>query len=334
MALYKLSYTCVIFLLLVSPIQGKDKKENDGWCWSDYVVPILAATGAVVAAPVVLPALGFAAGGVAAGSAAAGVQSAVYGGAVASGSVFAGLQSAGAAGIAAGIGWAGNAAILSTAAGGATLFKITFLPCNLGPNCQSGFTAGGVAAGSIAAGAQSALYGGAVASGSVFAVLQSAGAAGVGLAGNATIVLVAPGEATLFKNTPSPCNGRPNCPSGFTTGGVAAGSIAASAQSALYGGAVASGSVFALLQSAGAAGVGLAGNEGIATAALGGSKMLQNTFSPCNGGLNCLSEFTASEVAAGFIAAGARSALFGEEVALGSVFSGLQSAGAAAVGLV
>lgn len=277
-------------------------------------------------APLVISGLGFTAGGVAAGSIAAGAHSALYGGAVASGSVFAVLQSAGAAGI----GWVGNAAILSTVAGGATLFKITFLPCNLGTNCQSGFTAGGVAAGSIEAGAQSALYGGAVASGSVFAVLQSAGAAGVGLAGNATIVLVAPGEATLFKNTPSSCKGRPNCPSGFTTGGVAAGPIAASAQSALLGGAVASGSVFALLQSAGAAGVGLAGNEGIAIAALGGSKMLQNTFSPCNGGLNCLSGFTAGEVAAGSIAAGAPSALFGEEVALGSVFSGLQSAGAAA----
>lgn len=316
-------------MLLISPIKGEDTKKNDAWCWSYYALAIGAGTVAVFGAPFVISGLGFTAGGVAAGSIAAGVQSAFYGGAVASGSVFAVLQSAGAAGI----GWAGNAAILSTAAGGATLFKITFLPCNLDPNCQSGFTAGGEAAGSIEAGALSALYGGAVASGSVFAVLQSAGAAGVGLAGNATIALVAPGEATLFKNTPSPCNGRPNCPSGFTTGGVAAGSIAASARSALLGGAVASGSVFALLQSAGAAGVGLAGNEGIA-AALGGSKMLQNTFSPCNGGLNCLSGFTAGEVAAGSIAAGARSALFGEEVALGSVFSGLQSAGAAAVGLV
>ena len=87
------------------------------------------------------------------------------------------------------------------------MFKITFLPCNLGPNCQSGFTAGGVAAGSIAASAQSILYGGAVASSSVFAVLQSAEAASVGLVGNETIVLVAPGGTTLFKNIPSPCSG-------------------------------------------------------------------------------------------------------------------------------
>ena len=61
---------------------------------------------------------------------------------------------------------------------------------------------------------------------------------------------------------------------------MAASSIAASAQSALYGGAVASGSVFAVLQSAG---VGLAGNAGIAAVAPGGSKLFQNTFSPCNG---------------------------------------------------
>ncbi|XP_074631042.1 uncharacterized protein LOC141889604 isoform X2 [Acropora palmata] len=133
MALYKLSYTCVIFLLLVSPIQGKDKKENDGWCWSDYAVCIVAATAAVAAASVVLPALGFTAGGVAAGTAAAGVQSAVYGGAVASGSVFAGLQSAGAAGI----GLAGKAAIASTAAGVAKYIKDKVSPCKGGPKCPS-----------------------------------------------------------------------------------------------------------------------------------------------------------------------------------------------------
>lgn len=51
---------------------------------------------------------------------------------------------------------------------------------------------------------------------------------------------------------------------GFTTAGVAAGSIAASVQSAVYGGSVASGSAFALLQSAGAAGIGAAGNAAIA----------------------------------------------------------------------
>ncbi|KAG9091532.1 hypothetical protein FRC06_000525 [Ceratobasidium sp. 370] len=41
-----------------------------------------------------------------------------------------------------------------------------------------GFTAAGVAAGSIAAGLQSALYGGAVSAGSWFAVMQSVGATG------------------------------------------------------------------------------------------------------------------------------------------------------------
>ena len=42
---------------------------------------------------------------------------------------------------------------------------------------------------------------------------------------------------------------------GFTSAGVAAGSLAAATQSAIYGGYVASGSVFALAQSAGAAGI-------------------------------------------------------------------------------
>ncbi len=51
---------------------------------------------------------------------------------------------------------------------------------------------------------------------------------------------------------------------GFGAGGVVAGSVAAAAQSAIYGGAT--GGVFALLQSAGAAGIGLAGNMGLAAA--------------------------------------------------------------------
>ena len=50
---------------------------------------------------------------------------------------------------------------------------------------------------------------------------------------------------------------------GFTAGGVAAGSVAASIQSVFYGGYVASGSAFALAQSAGAAGIGVAGNAAI-----------------------------------------------------------------------
>ena len=42
---------------------------------------------------------------------------------------------------------------------------------------------------------------------------------------------------------------------GFTAGGIAVGSAAASVQSVLYGSTVASGSIFAALQSAGVAGV-------------------------------------------------------------------------------
>ncbi|XP_078351394.1 uncharacterized protein LOC144636134 isoform X2 [Oculina patagonica] len=80
-------------------------------------VGIAAGTAAVVAAPLVLGAVGFTAGGVAAGSIAASVQSAVYGGSVASGSAFALLQSAGAAGI----GAAGNAAIAGITGGIAAL---------------------------------------------------------------------------------------------------------------------------------------------------------------------------------------------------------------------
>lgn len=42
---------------------------------------------------------------------------------------------------------------------------------------------------------------------------------------------------------------------GFTAGGIAVGSAAASMQSVLYGSSVASGSIFAALQSAGVAGI-------------------------------------------------------------------------------
>ena len=42
---------------------------------------------------------------------------------------------------------------------------------------------------------------------------------------------------------------------GFTAGGIAVGSAAASVQSVLYGSTVASGSIFAALQSAGVAGI-------------------------------------------------------------------------------
>ena len=53
---------------------------------------------------------------------------------------------------------------------------------------------------------------------------------------------------------------------GFTSAGVAVGSIAAGIQSAVYGGSVAAGSLFALCQSAGATGV----IGSAATAAIGG----------------------------------------------------------------
>ena len=48
---------------------------------------------------------------------------------------------------------------------------------------------------------------------------------------------------------------------GFTAGGVAAGSFAASIQSVFYG--ASTGGVFSVLQSAGAAGIGVAGNTAI-----------------------------------------------------------------------
>lgn len=53
-----------------------------------------------------------------------------------------------------------------------------------------GFGTVGVAAGSIAAGIQSAVYGGAVTSGSIFAICQSIGAAGLGIAGTVSSAAV------------------------------------------------------------------------------------------------------------------------------------------------
>ena len=70
-----------------------------------------------------------------------------------------------------------------------------------------------MAAGSLAAAAQSTLFGGAVASGSLFAGLQSAGAAGIGLAGKAAIASAAAGAAKYIKDKVSPCKGGPKCPS-------------------------------------------------------------------------------------------------------------------------
>lgn len=46
---------------------------------------------------------------------------------------------------------------------------------------------------------------------------------------------------------------------GFTSAGVASGSVAAGVQSAIYGGTVGTGSIFAILQSVGAVGLGAFG---------------------------------------------------------------------------
>lgn len=70
-----------------------------------------------------------------------------------------------------------------------------------------------MAAGSAAAGVQSALYGGTVASGGVFAGLQSAGAAGIGLMAKGAIATIAGGAAKYIKDKVSPCNGGPKCSS-------------------------------------------------------------------------------------------------------------------------
>ena len=58
---------------------------------------------------------------------------------------------------------------------------------------------------------------------------------------------------------------------GFTAAGVAAGSVAATTQSAVYGKYVASGSAFALAQSVGAAGIGIKGAAGLFSAAAAGT---------------------------------------------------------------
>ena len=63
----------------------------------------------------------------------------------------------------------------------------------------AGFTSAGVAAGSIAAAAQSTFYGGYVASGSAFAIAQSAGAVGIG-AKAAAAIGAAVGGVTLCAN--------------------------------------------------------------------------------------------------------------------------------------
>lgn len=77
---------------------------------------------------------------------------------------------------------------------------------------------------------------------------------------------------------------------GFTTGGVAAGSIAASIQSAVYGGTVASTSVFAGLQSAGAAGLGTSAAGSVFAAGAGAAAWIKNKLAPCYDGQKCSSD--------------------------------------------
>ncbi|XP_020620840.1 interferon alpha-inducible protein 27-like protein 2A [Orbicella faveolata] len=78
----------------------------------------------------------------------------------------------------------------------------------------AGFTTGGVAAGSIAAGIQSTVYGGAVGSTSLFAVLQSAGAAGLGASAKSALFAGGAAMATWIQNKLAPClNDGPNCSS-------------------------------------------------------------------------------------------------------------------------
>ena len=63
---------------------------------------------------------------------------------------------------------------------------------------------------------------------------------------------------------------------GFTAAGVAAGSVVATTQSAVYGGYVASGSAFALAQSVGAAVIGMKGAAGLFSAAAAGTSYARN----------------------------------------------------------
>ena len=77
---------------------------------------------------------------------------------------------------------------------------------------------------------------------------------------------------------------------GFTTGGVAAGSIAAGIQSSVYGGYVGATSAFAVLQSFGAAGIGMIPSAGIFTAGAGVTTWLKTKVAPCDKGPKCSSD--------------------------------------------
>lgn len=77
----------------------------------------------------------------------------------------------------------------------------------------AGFTTGHAAAGSLAAGIQSVVYGSTVASTSVFAGLQSVGAAGLGATAASAVFTGGAGKAAWIKNKMPPCNDEPKCSS-------------------------------------------------------------------------------------------------------------------------
>ena len=92
------------------------------------------------------------------------------------------------------LGWSWTDYALGIAGG---TLAVVAAPVVLG---AAGFTGAGVAAGSLAAGVQSAAYGGAVASGSVFAGLQSAGAAGLGAKATIAVFSTAAGGTVYLKD--------------------------------------------------------------------------------------------------------------------------------------
>merc|ERR1712212_867948 len=71
----------------------------------------------------------------------------------------------------------------------------------------AGFTGGGVAAGSVAAGVQATFIGGNIAAGSLFASLQSAGAAGFSAWTSAGFVAVGAGSAYAAARKLCGCSG-------------------------------------------------------------------------------------------------------------------------------
>ena len=200
----------------------------------------------MVAAPLVLSALGFGAAGVTAGSMAATAQSTFYGAAVTSGSTFALLQSAGAAGI----GTVSYGVIALSAGTAAGAVKNMVSPCKevVVLSAEEFFGAAGVAASSMADRAQG-----------LSALLQSAGVAGTGTIGNVVIAESADKAEEYVTGNIMELSAAKL----LGAAGGAAGSMAAGAQSPFYWGAL------NLLHSAGAAGIGITGNA--VTAALAGT---------------------------------------------------------------